>query len=545
MILIRKFREKKGLIVLVVALIASVSVAMFMWQANRQVAEDYIAVTKANIVTGRLEALMNHVTDGETGERGFLITGRENYLEPYWLFVGELHDDYQGLLELTADEPDQHVRMIALFPLLNARRDELTLMINLRRELGLDYVRNLPSFDEGKVLHDKVRQRVSELLASERNTILQRDVDVAAASQRAQNAMSLAWLVFVGFGIAVTIVSWKDRKKAALTEQALGIADTEKTRLQAELMRNLSLMTRVGELAQVGGWEVNPATRQLHWSREVYRIHEIDPSVTPDISQAYDFYAPEARPTISQAVESALAHGGSWDLELPIITAKGRRLWVRAIGAAVVENGVPIKLEGAFQDITARKQAEEALHEANVQLSHERDRAEAANRAKSQFLANMSHEIRTPMNAVLGMVQLLGQTGLTTRQRDYVDKTELAAKSLLAILNDILDFSKIEANRLSLESQPFSLDNLLRAISVILSTNLGKKEVEALLDIDTRLPLDIKGDSLRLQQVLINLTGNAVKFTKLGEIVLSLKLVELTSQKVTIHFAVRDTGIGI
>jgi CheY-like chemotaxis protein/two-component sensor histidine kinase len=157
----------------------------------------------------------------------------------------------------------------------------------------------------------------------------------------------------------------------------------------------------------------------------------------------------------------------------------------------------------------------------------------------------MSHEIRTPMNAILGMVQLLAQTALTSRQRDYADKTEQAAKSLLGILNDILDFSKIEASKMSLENHPFSLDKLLRELSVILSANMGKNDVEALIDIDNRLPLHIKGDALRLQQILINLTGNAVKFTRHGEIILSMKLARLTQHSVTVDFSVSDTGIGM
>jgi hypothetical protein len=540
-----KVSEQKSAIILIAAVIASVLATGFMWQANRQLNSDYLAATKSNIVTGKLVVLMNHVTDGETGERGFLITGKENYLEPYLSFVDEIDADYQNLVDLTVDDAEQQRRVLALLPLLHERRDELSKMIKLRRTFGLDYLQKLPSFDEGKSLHDQIRHHIDDLISREKTTILRRDADVAIATQKASYAMASTIILIVGFGIALAMLNWSDRKRAGLAQQALKLADMEKTRLQDELMRNHSLLTRVGELAQVGGWQIDTQSKQLHWSQEVYRIHEIDPSVKPELINAYEFYAPEARATIQQAVENALANGGSWDLELPFITAKGRRLWVRAIGVAEIKNGVPVKLEGAFQDITARKTAEEALHRANVELSQERDRADNANRAKSQFLANMSHEIRTPMNAILGMVQLLAQTALTSRQRDYADKTEQAAKSLLGILNDILDFSKIEASKMSLENHPFSLDKLLRELSVILSANMGKNDVEALIDIDNRLPLHIKGDALRLQQILINLTGNAVKFTRHGEIILSMKLARLTQHSVTVDFSVSDTGIGM
>ncbi len=171
--------------------------------------------------------------------------------------------------------------------------------------------------------------------------------------------------------------------------------------------------------------------------------------------------------------------------------------------------------------------------------------AEAASRAKSQFLANMSHEIRTPMNAILGMLTLLGKTELTQRQADYAGKTEGAARALLGLLNEILDFSKVEAGKMSLDPHPFRLDSLLRDLSVVLSAGVGSKPVEVLFDINSAVPLHLVGDAMRLQQVLINLGGNAVKFTEQGEVVLSVTVVQRDEAAVTLQFEVRDTGIGI
>jgi len=171
--------------------------------------------------------------------------------------------------------------------------------------------------------------------------------------------------------------------------------------------------------------------------------------------------------------------------------------------------------------------------------------AEAASQAKSRFLANTSHEIRTPMNAVLGMLRLLRNTGMTERQRDYAGKAERAARALLALLDDILDFSKVEAGKLELERRPFEVAMLLHDLSVILSANLDAKPVALRFELDPVLPPQLVGDALRLQQVLLNLAGNAIKFTERGEVVVRLRQVAMAAGEVGVEFSVCDTGIGI
>jgi PAS domain S-box-containing protein len=193
---------------------------------------------------------------------------------------------------------------------------------------------------------------------------------------------------------------------------------------------------------------------------------------------------------------------------------------------------------GVAKDITQEKSSLEVLARA-------RDAAEVANTAKSQFLANMSHEIRTPMNAILGMLQLLHNTRMTPLQRDYAGKSQAAAQSLLGLLNDILDFSKVESDNMTLESGPWRIDDLMRDLSVILSANVGEKEVEVLFEIDPRLRQDLQGDVFRLKQVLLNLASNAIKFTHHGEVVVRLQQTGQDADSTDIEFAVRDSGIGI
>ncbi|MFE8103659.1 PAS domain S-box protein [Brenneria goodwinii] len=173
------------------------------------------------------------------------------------------------------------------------------------------------------------------------------------------------------------------------------------------------------------------------------------------------------------------------------------------------------------------------------------ENADAASRSKSRFLANMSHEIRTPMNAIMGMMQLVEHTAINAEQRDLLHKMERAARSLLDILNDILDFSKVEAGMMPLDTEPFKLADLLTDVSTILSGTLGGKRLELVYELAPGIPPLLLGDALRLKQILINLGGNAVKFTARGEVRIQLRQLQRGEQCVLLEFAVQDSGIGI
>jgi len=171
--------------------------------------------------------------------------------------------------------------------------------------------------------------------------------------------------------------------------------------------------------------------------------------------------------------------------------------------------------------------------------------AEAASRAKSDFLARMSHEIRTPMNAIIGMTHLLLRTRLTNSQQDYLVKIRTSAQVLLGIIRDILDFSKIEANRMELEELPFRLDDVFKSLADVIMVKALEKGLEVIFSIAENIPQHMRGDALRLSQVLINLANNAVKFTNEGEILVNVQLTERTESEALLHFSVTDTGIGL
>ncbi|MFZ6875740.1 response regulator [Undibacterium sp. Di27W] len=221
------------------------------------------------------------------------------------------------------------------------------------------------------------------------------------------------------------------------------------------------------------------------------------------------------------------------------IHKQGAHIPINLVISAVLDEENRIAgILGIATDIRRQQQLESSLIAA-------RDQAEMASRTKSEFLANMSHEIRTPMNAVLGMSYLLGKTELSSTQRHYLEMIRSSGQSLLGILNDILDISKIEAGRIELSPTRFYLKDILSALANMMSVNVGEKQLELSMGIDTAVPRELIGDALRLQQVLINIIGNAIKFTEQGEVSLLVQLAGQDADNLQVQFIIRDTGIGM
>ena len=225
----------------------------------------------------------------------------------------------------------------------------------------------------------------------------------------------------------------------------------------------------------------------------------------------------------------------------------GRKIWISENARAVRDpsTGELLYYEGTVEDITARKQAEKDLNEANSALAAARDVAIESARAKSQFLANTSHEIRTPMNGIIGFARLLLDTPLNPEQREHADTVLHSAQNLLKVLNDILDFSKIESGKLAFENIEFDLRPIVEDTVELLVEIAQARGVEVATRIDHGLPAMLRGDPGRIRQVLTNLLGNAIKFTQKGEVTVGIEVLEIQGERCRIACWVRDTGIGI
>ena len=342
--------------------------------------------------------------------------------------------------------------------------------------------------------------------------------------------------------------AWADVQLTAIRDGSGGVASllatildiSDRKAMEAELARQFALLQALLDTIPNPIFYKGPDTRLLGCNRACELAFGVDRRDLLGKTVLDIDFLPEADRRYSQAEdERIIAEAGSIGRELKLAYRDGAvRDVLYSVNGFRDPQGLPGGLVCLIVDITPLKTAEREARQARAS-------AEAAAAAKADFLANMSHEIRTPMNAIIGMTHLAMQTPLTAKQRRYLEKVDTAAKGLLGIINDILDYSKIEAGMMRLENAPFDLEDVLRHVADLCALRARDKGLELLLDVASDVPPRLLGDSLRLGQVLLNLVGNAIKFTERGEVMLVVRIASRDGSDVRLHFEVSDTGIGI
>ncbi|MFT3739962.1 MAG: PAS domain S-box protein [Breznakibacter sp.] len=322
---------------------------------------------------------------------------------------------------------------------------------------------------------------------------------------------------------------------------ALDAIDAEMQRLKAvdELNQTSERLALATKAAQIGVWDWDLVENKLVWNDVMYRLYGLQPYEDIDLCERWpQFVAPEDRARVDSVIQNISDAPNVGEIEFKITLRTGESRYIRSSWMVMRDqHGRPTRMTGINTDITSR-----------IQATHDRiarEAAEQANKAKSEFLANMSHEIRTPMNSIIGFSELLHKAVADPKHRQQIESIRASSKSLLTIINDILDLSKIDAGKMNLESDQVDFCSVLAGIKQMFSEKLLEKNLPLNICISPNVPRALMLDETRLNQILINLVGNAIKFTNKGEVRVDVEAIEVGLQNVDLVIRVKDTGIGI
>ena len=338
-------------------------------------------------------------------------------------------------------------------------------------------------------------------------------------------------LRFIGASLAILIVA-----SGVLLVMVLKLKAARKELWLTERRYRLTFAA-----VQDGTWDWDMRSGKIVWDRRCYEMLGYEDQAFPVTFETWrDMLHPDERDDAVAELRHQLREGGTFQVESRLRTARGDWLWVQGRGR-VMESGKhgPLRMVGTHSDMSRRKAMEERLLEA-------KEAAEGANRAKSEFLANMSHEIRTPLNGIMGMLQLLQLTPLDDKQSRYATVALQSSSRLLRLLSDILDLSRVEAGKLSVANDPFMLGEVFGQVGQLLGPAADQEGVQLRMAVHPGVPRVLRGDSVRLQQVLINFIGNAVKFAPGGSVDVEASPLAPDGQgRARVLFSVVDTGSGI
>lgn len=399
---------------------------------------------------------LNQLTDAETGQRGFLLTQEQAYLEPYYSGLEKSNSSFKKLSILTSDNPAQQQRLVNIESLMQKKIAELDQTIRLVKQNRPEEALAIVKEDHGKIHMDSIRSILDNFISAEQQLLAQRE----SRFDEMHSNLAMLFSLLTFSLIAIILI----------------IALIIRRRLVTPI---IELTAEIKDLGQ-----------------DIYDETDKDKSTSLD------------------------------------------------------EMG---RLSTAFDIMQGRiKKRSDELEEAKTQLEDQNEKlayalqlAQEGTKAKSDFLARMSHEIRTPMNAIIGLSHLTLHTDLSPKQHDYLIKILSSGQSLLHLINDILDFSKIEAGKLELTSKEFLLDDVLNNVTNLIGIKASEKKLEIVFQVKSDVPLKLIGDQIRLEEILLNLTGNAVKFTEAGDVVVAVFTINTARNQIKLGFSIRDSGPGI
>jgi PAS domain S-box-containing protein len=550
------------------ALLPLVIVVIASFRSTTGLVEAANWVRHTQEVEENLIKLLAHVTDAETGMRGFVITGREGFLEPYHQAVRIIDNDFITLQRLIADNKEQLRRLAALKPNIVDKLSEINSVIALRRTQGFSPAQQMVATEFDKLKMDNARAIVAEMRNVEQQLLIQRQAVMDASTQRTR--MVLGASAVLGFLIALSASASIRRelhKRRQTEEKLLRAYDdlderikqrteeleqvnanlqreaVERQRTQLLLQQSDQRFRRALTSARMGAWEWELANDRIATYGHLLPLYGLSEHQFAGLRADFiDCIHTDDRSRVVQLLDRAARGEIDFETDFRVVWPDQSIHWLMAKSALMLgDDGKPLHMIGINLEITELKNTQEERERLLVNEKNLRARAEAANRMKDEFLATVSHELRTPLNAILGWTTLLRRGHLdATGVSKALEIVERNAKSQTKLIEDLLDISRIISGQLKLDVQTLDLSGVIRAAIESISPAAEAKQIKltALLD-DAAGP--VWGDPQRLQQIAWNLLSNAIKFTPKGGQV-QAQLARVASQ---VEFVVSDTGQGI
>jgi len=508
----------------VLASVVLISVVFLEFRYIRVLERDAEALNYEHRIIDHLDHLLSLVKDLETGQRGYLITGQEEFLEPYQTARQAVPSEIEAVKTLISDDEQQQRRMHSLEELVNQKLLFTSEAIRAQRESGKAAATAMIETVEGKRLMDEISRFSAEMEQAEVQPLAVRSVQ----KRRSATLAFFATVVVVALNLLVFgVLSFVIRREITQRELAEKTLRQSEERARYFFRHSSDIIYRTD---QKGVFTfVSPAVEDLmgYKAEELIGRHFLDPVAPSRREQVEQFYRRQFKDKTQNTYYS-----------FPVCRKDGSEMWVGQNVQLVIEAGKLVGAQAVARDVTGGVQLEE-------EMAHARDAALESARMKSEFLAHMSHEIRTPMNGIIGMTGLLADTKLDPDQHHFVDGIRQSANSLLGVINHILDFSRVEAGMIQISPVDFDLRDLIDEVITLFSEPAESKNLELVSMIEPDVPVFLHADPSRLRQVLINLIGNSIKFTNQGEVTLTVQCLWETATDSVLQFNVRDTGIGI
>lgn len=506
-------------------------VGAYAYQSTKQYKSSSEWVSHTQNVINEGQSILLNVEDIETAQRGYVITANEKFLIPYKNGVNELPRAHLRLSQLLHDNPAQKKLLAQINQLIIKKSLFAERVITVRTKVGFSAAQDLVESGEGESLMAEIRSLLERFIANEEAYL------AARLSDSNQQFAHTATIILASIGLAILFVIitlyffLKDHNRRLVSEKNVKASEARIKKFLESLPLGVYVVSSDG----VPFFTNSEAVRMLgEGIRSVNNYSNVS-----EIYQSYIIGTDEPYPAEKRPVARVLRGESNICIEDVETEKDGIRIPLRINATHIADEEGNIEFAIAvFEDITSVKEAENELRKA-------KKLAEESSMLKEMFLANMSHEIRTPMNAVIGFTDLLLKRNLNEEEMGYVRIIKTSGENLLRIINDVLDISKIESGLMTFEVHPIDIQALFSSIHVMLAPKAKEKNLQLSFRNDSNIPNAILGDPTRLTQIILNLVGNAIKFTQDGSVDVSAKLIGREKEEIQIEFSVKDTGIGI